>query len=78
MKFFNEASEEASRPSKGVISGREIVHDLRSGMTHRELVLKYGLSDAQLKKAFEIIPEQRQKVPLKIAEDVPSGVTVRS
>ncbi len=58
-----------------MISGREIVHDLRYGMTRQELMLKYGLSDAQLKKTFEIVLEQRRKVASKISEDVRSGMT---
>jgi uncharacterized protein (DUF433 family) len=39
-------------------------------------MLKYRLSGAQLKKAFEIIAEQRRKVALKISEDVRSGMTI--
>jgi Mor family transcriptional regulator len=73
--FFKETADTMVRPSERVISGKEIVHDLRSGMTRRELMLKYGLSGAQLKKAFEIILEQRRKVAVKIAEDVRSGMT---
>jgi uncharacterized protein (DUF433 family) len=60
--------------SSAVISGREIVHDLRLGMTHREIREKYGLSGQQLKKAFEIILRERRNVVEKIAEDVRSGM----
>ena len=72
---FNEAPDARVRPSEGVISGREIIHDMRSGMTRWELMLKYGLSGEQLKKAFEIILEERRKIAVKIAGDVRSGMT---
>jgi uncharacterized protein (DUF433 family) len=71
---FNEPLDERVRPSAGVISGREIVHDLRSGMTRREVIQKYGLSGEQLKKVFEIILRERRKVGEKIAGDVRSGM----
>jgi hypothetical protein len=73
--FFDETADPRVKPSEGVISGREIVHDLLSGITCWELMLKYGLSGAQLKKDFEIVLEQRRKVALKISEDVRSGMT---
>jgi len=72
---FNEAPDARVRPSEGVISGREIIHDMRSGMTHWELMLKYGLSGEQLKKAFQIILEERRKIARGIAGDVQSGMT---
>ncbi len=72
--FFNEAPDTKVRPSEGAISGREIIHDMRSGMTRWELMLKYGLSGEQLKKAFEIILGERRKIALKIAGDVRSGM----
>ena len=74
MTFFNEALDARVRPSEGVISGREIIHDLRSGMTRWEIMLKYGLSGEQLKKAFEIILGERRKIAEKIAGDVRSGM----
>ncbi len=73
--YSKETADTRIRPSKRVISGREIVQDLRSGMTRRELMLKHGRSGAQLKTAFEIVLEQRRKVALKISEDVRSGMT---
>jgi uncharacterized protein (DUF433 family) len=73
--FFNEASNGGiKRPSDCVISGREIVHDLRSGMTSWHLMLKYNVSPEQLKKAFGIILKERRRIAEKIAEDVRSGM----
>jgi hypothetical protein len=74
VTFFNEVPDERVRPGACVISGREIVHDLRSGITRREIMLKYGLSDEQFKKAFEIILLERGKIAEKIAVDVRSGM----
>ena len=74
MTSLNEPADERVRPSACVISAREIVHDLRLGMTRREIGQKYGLSDEQLKKAFEIILGQRRRIAEKIAEDVRSGM----
>ena len=71
---FNEPLDERVGPSGCVISGREIVHDLRSGMTHRKIMRKYGVSGEQLKKAFEIILLERRKIAEKIAGDVRSGM----
>ena len=73
--FFKEPDDARVKPSEGVISGREIIHDLRSGMTRWELMLKYKLSEAQLKKAVEIIQAERRRVREEIAADVRSGVT---
>jgi uncharacterized protein (DUF433 family) len=75
VTFFNEARDARVKPREGVISGREIIHDMRSGMTRWELMLKYGLSGEQLKKAFEIILEEQQKTAGEIAGDVRSGMT---
>src|SRR5271157_2676716 len=75
VTFFNEARDARVKPSEGVIPGREIIHDMRSGMTRWELMLKYGLSGEQLKKAFEIILEERQKIAVEIAGDVRTGMT---
>ena len=72
--FFNKAPNAKVRPNEGAISGKEIIRDLRSGMTRWELMLKYGLSGDQLKKAFEIILGERRKIALKIAGDVRSGM----
>src|SRR5208283_5839803 len=55
VTFLDETRDARVKASEGVISGREIIHDMRSGMTRWELMLKYGLSGEQLKKAFEII-----------------------
>ncbi len=74
MAFFNEPLDERVRTSACIIPGREIVHDLRSGMTRREIMQKYGLSGEQLKKAFEIILRERRKIAEKIVEDVRSGM----
>ncbi len=72
--FFNEASDAGVRPSEGSIPGREIIRDLRKGMTRWELMLKYDLSGEQLKKAFGIILGERRKIAEKIAGDVRSGI----
>jgi uncharacterized protein (DUF433 family) len=72
--FFNEAPGTKVKPSEGAISGREIIHDLSSGMTRWEMMLKYGFSGGQLKKVFEIILGERRKIALKIAGDVRSGM----
>ena len=74
-RLFNEADEARVRPGAGVVSGRDIIHDVRSGMTCWELMLKYRLSGAQLKKAFDKILKKRQRAAIAIAEDVRSGVT---
>ncbi len=74
VTFFNEARGARVKPSEGVISGREIIHDMRTGMTRWELMLKYGLSGEQLKKAFEIILLEKRKIAEKIAGDVRSGM----
>jgi Mor family transcriptional regulator len=74
VTFFNEPLDERVRPSVCIISGRQIVHDLRSGMTRRELMQKYGLSGEQLKKVFAIILRERRKIAEKIAADVRSGM----
>jgi hypothetical protein len=71
---FNEPLDERVRPSACVISGKEIVHDLRSGMTRREIMQKYGVAGEQLKKALDIILLQRRKIAEKIAGDVRSGM----
>ncbi|HTY26143.1 MAG TPA: PilZ domain-containing protein [Desulfomonilaceae bacterium] len=75
LTSFNEAPGARVKPGEGVISGKEIVRDMRSGMTRWELMLKYGLSGEQLKRAFEIILEERLKVAAEIAGDVRSGMT---
>jgi uncharacterized protein (DUF433 family) len=74
VTFFNEVADERVRPGACVISGREIVHDLRSGMTRREIMRKYGLSAEQLKKAFEIILLEGRTIAERIAGDVRSGM----
>jgi len=73
--FLNKPAEATAKPRKGVFLGREIIHDLRSGMTRWDLMLKYKLSGAQLKKALEVILEERRRVALEIAADVRSGAT---
>ena len=75
LAFFNEIPDPRVKPSEAVISGSEIIHDIRTGMTRWELMLKYGLSGEQLKKAFEIILEERRKIAAEIAGDVRSGMT---
>ena len=75
LAFFNEAPGTKVKPSEAVISGSEIIHDIRTGMTRWDLMLKYGLSGEQLKKAFEIILEERRKIAVEIAGDVRSGMT---
>ena len=75
VAFFNETADPRVKPSEGIISGKEIIHDIRSGMTRWELMLKYGLSGEQLKKAFKIILEEQRRLVAEIAEDVRSGVT---
>jgi hypothetical protein len=74
VTYFNEVPDKRVRPSGCVICGKEIVHDLRSGMTRQNIMLKYRLSGKQLKKAFEIILRERRNVAVKIAEDVRSGM----
>jgi uncharacterized protein (DUF433 family) len=74
MTFSNEPPDERVRPDGRVISGKAIVRDLRSGVTHQEIMRKYGLSAEQLKRAFEIILRERRKVAETIAEDVRSGM----
>ena len=73
--FFNETIDTGIRLREGVISGREIIQDLRSGMTRWELMLKYKLSGTQLKKAVDMIRAERQKVAVEISLDVRSGMT---
>jgi uncharacterized protein (DUF433 family) len=72
--FFNEATNTGARPSGGSISGKEIIRDLRAGMTRGEIMQKYGLSGEQLKKAFELVLGERRKIAEKIAGDVRSGM----
>lgn len=74
-RFFDEAADTNVRPSESVILGRAMMHDLRSGMTRWELMPKYRLSGAQLKKAFEIVLEKRRRVAVEIAGDVRLGAT---
>ncbi len=71
--FFNEVPDARGRSSESVISGRELIRDLGSGMSRWELILKYRLSSEQLKKMFEVVLEQRRKIATSIAEDVRSG-----
>ena len=73
--FFNETIDTGITAREGVISGKEIIQDLRSGMTRWELMLKYRLSGAQLKKALQIVLGERQKVAVEMAADVRSGLT---
>ncbi|HTY26035.1 MAG TPA: hypothetical protein VMC85_23095 [Desulfomonilaceae bacterium] len=75
VTFFNDTPDPRVKPSEGVISGSEIIHDIRSGMTRWQLMLKYGLSGEQLKKTFEIILEERRKIAVAIAGDIRSGMT---
>ena len=75
LAFFNETPDPRVKPSEAVISGSEIIHDIRTGMTRWDLMLKYGLSGEQLKKAFEIILEERRKIAGEIAGDVRSSMT---
>jgi len=75
VAFFNETADPRVRPGEGIISGREIIHDICSGMTRWELMLKYGLSGKQLKKAFEIILEEHRRLAAEIAEDVRLSMT---
>jgi uncharacterized protein (DUF433 family) len=72
--FFNEAPNAVARRSGEAISGKEIIRDLRSGMTRREIMREYGLSGEQLKKAFELVLGERRKIAEKIAVDVRSGM----
>ena len=74
VAFLNEPADGRVRPSACVVSGREIVHDLRSGMTRREIMRKYGLSGEQLKKALELVLGERRKIAERIAGDVRSGM----
>jgi uncharacterized protein (DUF433 family) len=74
VTYFNEVPDKRVRPNGCVICGKEIVHDLRLGMTHREIREKYGLSGQRLKKAFEIILRERRRIAEKIAEDVRAGM----
>jgi uncharacterized protein (DUF433 family) len=74
VTYFNESSAKRARPNGCVICGKEIVHDLRSGMTRQEIMLKYRLSGKQLKTAFKIILRERRRIAGKIAGDVRSGM----
>jgi len=73
--FLNQAVDGRERSSGNVISGREIIKDLSSGMTRWELMLKYKLSGAQLKKAVEMVRAERRRVTEKLGADVRSGMT---
>ena len=72
--FSTKSRTKESGPAKCVISGKEIIHDLRSGMTRWEIMEKYGVSGEQLKKALEIILQEKRKIAEKIAGDVRSGM----
>jgi uncharacterized protein (DUF433 family) len=74
VTFFKEPPDRSVRSSGSVISGKKIVHDLRSGMTRWEIMRKYGFSGEQLKKAFELVLGERRKIAEKIAGDVRSGM----
>lgn len=52
------------------IDGRALVKDIQSGMSHSELMKKYGLSQEKLKKAFKKLAEERQAREKRIANDV--------
>jgi len=74
MTYFNEVPDKRVRPNGCVIFGKEIVHDLRSGMTRQEIMLKYQLSGKQLKTAFEMIQRERRRIAEKIAVDIRAGM----
>ncbi len=74
VAFFSEPPDRRVKSSGSVISGKEIVHDLRSGMTPRKVMRKYGLSGEQLKKAIELVLRERRKIAEKIAGDVRLGM----
>ncbi len=74
VTFFNENADRRIRSSGSVISGKEIVRDLHSGMTRWEIMHKYGFSGEQLRKAFELVAEERKRMAQKIAGDVRSGM----
>lgn len=57
------------------ISGREILSDLRSGMSDEELAGKYGLSSSELKKVFKQVDRERAARAKAIAEDLKDGLS---
>lgn len=70
-----------SRPGNGksgrsgkVIRGREIVEDICSGKTRWELMEKYELSHAELRRAISIILRERETIARRLAEDVKAGM----
>ncbi len=85
LRSFFEAIEGAvlrSRSTNGrhggggkVISGKEIVEDICSGMTRWKLMEKYKLSYAELRQVVKIVLQQRERIAARIAEDVRSGMT---
>ncbi len=57
------------------ISGREILSDLRSGMSDQELAGKYGLTASELKRVFKQVDRERTARARSIAEDLKDGLS---
>jgi hypothetical protein len=75
ITFSNKIEDTTPEIGKGIISGKEIVRDINSGMSGLQLMAKYGFSAQQLKKAVEIILKERRKITTAIADDVRCGLT---
>jgi hypothetical protein len=73
--FSGGAADPVAKPANMAISGKEIVRDIKSGMTGLQLMAKYGFSSGQLKKAVEMVLKERRRIAVAIAEDVRSGLT---
>ncbi len=75
ITFSKEIEDTTAEIGKGIISGKEIVRDINSGMGGLQLMAKYGFSARQLKKAVEIILKERRKITMAIVGDVRCGLT---
>lgn len=75
ITFSNKIEYTTAEIDKGTISGKDIVHDINSGMGGLQLMAKYGFSSQQLKKAVEIILKERRRITAAFADDVRCGLT---
>jgi uncharacterized protein (DUF433 family) len=66
---------EVSALSRRRITGRDILGDIRSGMTRAQLMDKYQLSCKQLDHVFEKLLEESWNLAKRIVEDVRCGMS---
>ncbi len=60
---------------KRVIEGVDFVRDMRSGMSHADLMTKYDLSRNELEKTVERLGVHREALAIRFAADIRAGMS---